>query len=587
MPNIRWWERWPDILEVQIKELDKAGIRYSIDEKVHEKGVLCLHITHIFEGQDLKLDVIFPELYPYFRFEIKGLNVSLKHHQNPFEKNLCFIGRSTINWAIDDTVADYIVNRLPRVIYAGSSDDDLTLREIEENQGEPVTAYYPYAKDYIVFSDSLWAIDSSIEGGTLKVGITPNLMLGILEVRDKAGTLLAKANEEIIHLFKKKIDGRWIRFEEAIRDSDHRNVLKKLTEKNKHLSRTYYQGIKDIFRNENIESFQIDLIGVIFPEEVAYRKTKDGWIFLLRRKIKEKRKGFMTRENEQIFFLRAGRMGREDMMGRIPELKGLNGKKVAIFGLGCLGAPSALEFAKCGIYELRVLDHDIVEPGTIVRWPLGIQSAGKKKTDLIKNFIESSYPYTKVVPVDMIIGEASYPLRESQAEAIENMIDGVDLVYDATAEFGVQYFLSTKAAEKGIPYICISTTYGAWGGLIARVIPQKTGCWTCLKYWQMEEYTRLEERIPVPNQDESGLVQPVGCADPTFTGASFDTGFIVMAGVRLAASTLSERVDGAYPGFDWDVAVINLRDQSGKAIAPEWKTYLLRKHPECPCSGSK
>jgi molybdopterin/thiamine biosynthesis adenylyltransferase len=204
--------------------------------------------------------------------------------------------------------------------------------------------------------------------------------------------------------------------------------------------------------------------------------------------------------------------------------------------------------------------------------------AGLRKTDAIKSFIEQSYPYTQVIPLHIRIGDPEEP----QKEALEKFIEGVDLIYDATAEYGVQYFISELASEKNIPYICVSTTYGAWGGFIARVLPGRTGCWSCLKYWQIEEG---DKRIPIPNQKEDAVVQPKGCADPTFTGASFDGSHIALAGVRHAVSTLSQGNGTMYPSVEWDVVVINFRNESGNIISPEHKTFKLTKHPSCPCKS--
>ena len=44
------------------------------------------------EGAIVPLEVTFPDLYPYFRFEIVAPTLSLDHHQNPFGKNLSVAG---------------------------------------------------------------------------------------------------------------------------------------------------------------------------------------------------------------------------------------------------------------------------------------------------------------------------------------------------------------------------------------------------------------------------------------------------------------------------------------------------------------
>ncbi len=93
-----------------------------------------------------------------------------------------------------------------------------------------------------------------------------------------------------------------------------------------------------------------------------------------------------------------------------------------------------------------------------------------------------------------------------------------------------------------------------------------------------------DEIIHGPNADPSGYFQPAGCAEPTFTGTGFDTGIIALSGVRLAVSTLSSGKDSEYPEVEWDIAIINLRDENGKAITPDYKTFSLKRNSSCTCN---
>lgn len=277
-----------------------------------------------------------------------------------------------------------------------------------------------------------------------------------------------------------------------------------------------------------------------------------------------------------LFFLRAARAGREDLTARIPELSQLCKKTVTVVGLGCLGAPSVLELARCGIGEIRIIDFDIVETGTIVRWPFGLTAVGKYKTDVIADFIKINYPYTKIVPIIHKIGEEPNP--EKRLDILESSLDNTDLIFDATAEIGVQHLLSDLAIERSIAYIGLSATAGNWGGMIFRIRPQVTeGCWLCFMHHLNDQ------SIPTPAADPAGLFQPIGCADLTFTGSGFDASIISLSGVRLAVSTLTAQQEKGYPSFDWDVAIVNLRDEQGGATVPVWKTFNLQKHPSCSC----
>ena len=271
--------------------------------------------------------------------------------------------------------------------------------------------------------------------------------------------------------------------------------------------------------------------------------------------------------------------GRTDLTVRIPDLSHLHKKTVTAIGLGCLGAPSVLELGRCGVGEIRIIDHDIVEVGTVVRWPLGLTAVGRRKTDAISDFIKANYPFASIVPFPNRIGAVRLSAdQDSDLKILESALDGTDLVFDATAERGVQHLLSDLAAELKIPYIGISTTPGAWGGMLVRLRPQITeGCWLCFMH------SLDDNSFPSPLSDPAGEVQPIGCADPTFTGPGFDTGIIALSGVRLAVSTLKDDHEKGYPTFDWDFSVVNLRDDQGNVIVPSWQTFNLKKHPSCSC----
>lgn len=564
-----WWERFPGRLEYELDALTSEGIPYILDKDAQGKGFILLHLKVSVGDRELNLDVKFPVVYPYLRFEIFAPELDLKHHQNPFQKNLCLLGRSTGNWSTSDTVAKFIKDRLPLVIKAGDSDDVSAVKNIEEHQGEPISAYYIYGRDTIVLIDSSWTIDESVEKGYLEIGIDGPVAKGLrgalLAIKDKDRNAVIQAEQALSSLHQQRLEGRWIRHHEPIREQDPVSFFKKIITYNKRLEAPIWQ---------NINGTKIDVIGLLFPEEVGWRESKDGWAFIIR--VKE---GHKSAGKCLISLARPGRAGRLDLRERIPELSGLSKKKIAVVGLGCLGAPSAIEFARCGVSELRILDFDIVEVGTSVRWPFGIKTAGKNKTDIIRDFINEHYPYTKVLPYPYRLGAVDFAENaKTDIDILQEFLDGIDLVYDATAEIGLEHLLSDLAAERGIPYIRLSTTPGAWGGLIARIMPAKTeGCWNCMMH------ALNDGSIPSPNLDPRGNVQPIGCTDPTFTGAGFDTGIITLGGVRLAISTLTSAIESGYPSFDWDVAVINLRDPAGKAIVPDWKTFNLKKHHYCSC----
>ena len=161
------------------------------------------------------------------------------------------------------------------------------------------------------------------------------------------------------------------------------------------------------------------------------------------------------------------------------------------------------------------------------------------------------------------------------------VLDGADLIFDATAERGVQLYLSSMARSLGMPYVMAESRPGGWGGVVARIRPDKaSGCYYCLLHGLTDGSI-----LPPPSKEED-FIQPQGCISPTFTAASFDTSAISLAAVRLAVSTLLEGQEGVYPAIGHDVGVLSLRDpSSGLATFPVWNTYPLSPHPKCHWHG--
>jgi hypothetical protein len=550
-----------------VAQLDAAGINYSIDEVARTEGILRLNLSiPSEEGEPLKLQATFPDLYPYFRFEIRAPELDLPHHQNPFSKNLCLLGRSTRNWNTDDTLAKFIRERVPLVLMAGKSSGTAAVTALEEHQGEPFSDYYPYRDFSMIVVDSSWQIPEHYTGGTLLVGLSrprriDSEFLGIvLKVQDGRREDIVMAEPELFQLCPQQVNCRWVRLEAPIRTEDPDEFFKRLIEIHPEIARPQWSTVGNI---------RYDVVGCVFPEDQRYRETGLGWVFFAR-SIPVGGSG----KGSQTFFVRAGRGGKDDLMQRIPELRPLAEKKVAVFGTGGLGGPSSIELARSGIRELRILDQDFTDPSTVVRWPLGFTAAGRVKVCNVQDFVALNYPYTKVTAILHRLGSCRTAGKDvSDIEMLDQMLDGIDLVYDATAELGINHLLSDIAAERNLPYVCVSVTPGAWGGRLIRIRPGVTsGCWMC------HQWMIARGELPVPASNPDGQVQPVGCADPTFIGAGFDVASVALDGVRLVASTL---LVGSYPEVDWDIAIVDFRDQNGNLIGPKWQFFPLQRHPEC------
>ncbi len=560
--SILWWEQWPGRLDYELEELKRLSISYKIDEEAFKGGLLVLTLTYNLNGKDIELEITFPELYPYFRFEVKAPFLDLPKHQNPFGKNLCLVGRSTENWDPRDNLAKFLSEQLPKVIDAQKGPVDF-----EEQQGEPISAFYTYERQMILI-DSAWQIPKDVNKGNLVLGIIEQLdvsRLAVLRVEDKNKKVFATCHPSIKALYPREERGRWVRIAEALKINDPEQYYKQLIVQFPDLQNFSWKNIKGA-------NAQYDVIGVTFPEEVGYNKYAGGWLFIIVFRVRGK-VGKKNRWQIKYTFARAGRAGINDVLERVPNVSELKSKKVAVVGLGSIGAPSAVEFARNCLNEIRLLDFDYLEPGNTVRWPFGFSAVGHAKIDYLNFFISKNYPYTNVKSEQLFLG--GLVNGNSQLERINSFLEGVDLVYDASAELGVHHLLADLCREKNIAFVLSSATHGAWGGMVTRFTPETDCCWQCF------ERSRTEGKIELPPEDPQGIIQPVSCADPTFTGTNFDLQEVALCGVRLAIDTLLKSNNPA-SGYNWNGALLSLRDQNGRPCLPDWKIINMVSFEDCP-----
>lgn len=568
-----WWHIWPERLDFEIEALKSLGLEPTLDELAQARGQIVIRFEHSVGGQLVAFTAVFPYGYPNFPFELYAPELKLGHHQNPFAGNLCLLARPSEDWRPSDHVARFVVDQLPAVIAAGTVTDSRAVEAVEEHQAEPVSVYYHYGDGSLVLIDSDWRLTSAC-AGSLELGVEriDPFRAAVVEIQnDGAPPLIAP--DPIHARFPTPLRGRWFRVDAPILDATPAGFLAGLIALHPDAARPRWVTVGKV---------DVDVIGILFPEEVAWRAASDGWVFVVRTRpagSREARRRAGDRRTHPsspgVSLARAGRYGTSDMMARIPVLAPLRGQTVSVFGLGGLGAPSALELARSGIGCVGLLDGDLVEPGNGVRWPVGLAAAGWGKAQAIRDTIVRDWPHTRIHFARWRLGTAEIG-EDHEAEALGMVLEGTDLIYDATASFVVQHYLADLARRIGVPYVAVWSTNGGWGGVVVRLRPDREPCWVCL---QLSFNDRL---IPHAPEDPSARVQPAGCGDLTFTGTSFDLAPVWTAGVRLAVSTLAPETYGA---TDWDVAVVSLRDEQGGLIVPTWTTQILGRHEQCPNLG--
>lgn len=569
MPLSPWWKENAERLAWEYAWLDYEGYEHEEIGRDEATGTLELRVKFPAGDRVLNLQVLFPPFFPRARCEVRCADVDLLHHQNPFNKELCLLGRSTDLWDPATSLASFLKEQVPRVLEAGATDEAVLAGAIEEHQAEPAAAFLTFLPESELLIDEAAETGARSSGefvasiGTEKIEKTICIR-GVISSLDGI-SLWASAREAMIHRTgsETQVSGRWFKLSAFPKGVDAASFIAAAQSEYPEITRV---GSGFEFGNE-----QCELLAFEVPSEIGHRKVGTEWVSVLRM---TPRYGPRKKRIRKYSFVKLERFGRNLVYQRAPELHALANKTVAIAGIGCVGAPAALELARAAIGELRMLDNDVVEAGTVVRWPIGIPAIGSLKVLKLGQNIAGNYPLTKVSVVAGRVGGVAAS-GGITLETMRKFVDGVDLILDATAELGVNSILSQIAGELKIPLVCIASTNGGWGGTIVSFEPGRSGCYDCfLRHVQ-------DGVIEPPPASDSSKVQPIGCAEPTYLAANFDTGEIALAGVRTAVSILSNGVQGSYPELPRGVAILKLRDSDGRIIYPTWTTYTLQVHPDC------
>lgn len=566
-------------MQAELDALRTAGIDFEVDEDALARRELQISFVHTVDRTEVRGRAIYPDLFPSFRIAVTAAPLGLTHHQNPLGGSLCLLGRGGDQWRPSYTLAWLLTERLPLVLASGREDPAAEAIALEDVQAEPFSAYVNYEENTAVLVDGEWNIPAGLRWGRLVIGTrerslpAKQIRGAILSVADPDGNVFAEADPRLGALYPHKHHGRWARADQT----QPQQIVETAIAEIPGLARSSWPSI-------TFPRGSLRLLGIVIPEEIAHRTSGEGWIFVAEteeevgKKARRGKRG--TRKGRYV--ARPLYAGPEDLALRVPDLAPLRKKTVAVIGLGTLGAPAAIEFARAGVKELRVLDGDFVDTGPVVRWPFGMAAVGLQKTEVIASYVRDNYPYTSVSTHRVRLGDPGDGTRKSDLRVLSEMIEGADLIFDATADLGVQRMLAERAREDGVPYVSVVARHGAWGGVVFRQIPGRVqGCWYCLQ-------NALQDGGVIPDAPSAdpGGVQPRGCGDVTFTGTGFDMGMIALAGVRRAIGTLCGG-GGGYPDQDGDVAVITLRNEDGSPSDPSWRTHKLPPDPKCDCSATE
>lgn len=188
----------------------------------------------------------------------------------------------------------------------------------------------------------------------------------------------------------------------------------------------------------------------------------------------------IDRYSRQTIFPPIGEIGQEK----------IRHKHILIIGVGALGSQSAEMLTRAGIGQLTIVDRDYVEASNLQRQYLFTEEDAKlrlPKAVAAKRRLEK-------LNTDVNI---KAHLMDVTPQELNSLIQGVDLILDATDNFDIRMMINDISQKYHIPWI-YGSCVGSYG-ISYTILPGKTPCLNCLL-----------GSIPVGGDtcDTAGIIQP-------------------------------------------------------------------------------
>ena len=321
------------------------------------------------DDRQVSLRAAYPDSFPRFR-PLVWLQTDREfwpaRHCSPIDGNLCLLGRDSSQWVPSLTLRTLLDEQLSNTLNGTG---------LEDRQGEPAEFWWNSqgSKDSYCLINSDWELGEAT-CGTLRINYSYELFqtklrirAAVIEVRDEKGAPLATWNGVLPQELKQsgsrnKITIPWVLLNNTPLPTGNPQQISDLWNAHDYLRNFSFQPLGPklytiwfAFAYETELGFQVNGLSWLFP--LAYGRKK--------------RFGRKASRSPDAIIVPTYRAGASDLGNRVPGVAHLRNKRIAVFGLGALGAPLAVELARHGCYSVHLIDHDCVEPGNSIRWPLG------------------------------------------------------------------------------------------------------------------------------------------------------------------------------------------------------------------------
>ncbi len=169
----------------------------------------------------------------------------------------------------------------------------------------------------------------------------------------------------------------------------------------------------------------------------------------------------LDRYSRQTLFKPIGKEGQER----------LRASSVALIGCGALGSTLANNLCRAGIGRLVIADRDYIELNNLQRQILFDEDDIERRLPKAVAAAQKLRRINSDVTIEALV-------EDINADGIESLVQGVDLVLDATDNFATRYLLNDACVKYGRPWIYSGVI--ASYGVTMNIIPGDTPCLRCI-----------------------------------------------------------------------------------------------------------
>ncbi|TCP63732.1 HesA/MoeB/ThiF family protein [Baia soyae] len=140
------------------------------------------------------------------------------------------------------------------------------------------------------------------------------------------------------------------------------------------------------------------------------------------------------------------------------EQEKLRNGRVTVVGAGGVGGITLIQLARMGVGHIHVIDRDVFEASNLNRQMLSsVSRIDKSKAESARETLEDINPDIEVKVTEQFVTE----------ENAEELLQGADVIIDATDNLVARVIIHRTAVELGIPSIWIAVTPPFRGGVMS------------------------------------------------------------------------------------------------------------------------